>query len=111
MADLHVHIGAENTSVEVGQCETQMIGFWQVICDFTTQWIDIKVTEHVWEITLSTRISNKQGVIPEQWDHLIDCWVIRTSDLESNRILMTWKMAVNTTLDGQKLKPALDLFA
>ena len=56
-------------------------------------------------------IINKQGVGPEQWDHLIDRFVTRIIDLESKRTLWKWYIADKTNLDRLTLKAALDEFA
>jgi len=84
---------------------------WQDKGGLTTQWIDNKVRERMWEIAQSMSIINKQGAGPEQWDLLIDRCVTGISELESKRLLGKWYMADKTDLDGQKLKAALDEFA
>jgi len=48
------------------------MGIWQDKGGLTTQQIDNKVRERVWEIAQSMSIINKQGPSPEQWDLLID---------------------------------------
>ena len=63
------------------------MGIWQDEGGLTTQQMDNKVTEHVWEIAQPTRNINKQGAGPEQWDLLIDCCVTPISKLESKRPL------------------------
>ena len=77
----------------------------------TTQQIDNKARERVWEIAQSMSIINKQGAGPEQWDLLIDRCVTRISDLASKRPLWKWNIADKTNLDVQKLKEALEELA
>jgi len=87
------------------------MGIWQDEGGLTTQWIDNKVRERVWEIAQFMSIIKKQGTGPEQWDRIIDRCVTRISELQSKRLLWKWYMADKTNLDGQKLKAALDEFA
>jgi len=76
----------------------------------TTQQIDDKVRERIWEIAQSMSIINKQSAGPELWDLLIDHCITPISDLEYKWPLCKWYMANKTNLDGQKLKTALDEF-
>jgi len=111
MPTLQVRVWAENTGVGASQWAAETMGIWQDKGGLTTQRIDNKVRECVWEIAQSMSIVNKQGAGPEQWDHLIDHCVTPISDLESKRPLWKRYMADKTNLDGQKLKAALDEFA
>jgi len=86
------------------------MGIWQDKGGLTTQRMDNKVRQRVWEIGQSMSIINKQGASPEHWDLLIDRCVTRISKLESKRPLWKRYMADKTNLDGQKLKAALDEF-
>ena len=87
------------------------MGIWQDKGGLTTQRMNNKVRERIWEIAQSISIINKQGAGPEQWDLLIDGCVTRISELESKRPLWKRYLADKTNLDGQKLKAALDEFA
>ena len=97
--------------VGVSEWAAETMGIWQDKGGLTTQQIENKVMECVWEIAQSMRIINKQGAGPKQWDLLINCCVTWISDLEANRSLGKWYMAVKTNLAGQTLKVALDEFA
>jgi len=108
MPTLQVRVWAENTGVGVSQWAAETIGIWQNKCGLTTQRIDNKVREHVWEIAQSMSIINKQGASPEQWDILIDRCVTRISDLVSKRPLWNRYMADKTNIDGVIVKAALD---
>jgi len=99
------------TETRVVADAAETMGIWQDKGGLTTQQIDNKVRERVWEIAQSMSIIIKQGAGPEQWDLLIDCCVTRISELESERPLWKWYMADKTNLDGQKVKGALDEFA
>ena len=61
MPTLQVRIWAENDGVAVSQRAAEAMGIWQDKGGLTTQWIDYKVTECVWEIAQSKSILNKQG--------------------------------------------------
>jgi len=111
MPTLQVRVWAENGGVGVSQWAAETMGIWQNKGGLTTQRIDNKVRERIWEITQSMSIINKQGAGPEQWDLLTDRCVTRISELESNRPLWKWYMAENTNLNGQKLKAAPGEFA
>jgi len=111
MPTLQVRVWAEHAGVGVSQWAAETMGIWKDIGGLTTQWMDNKVRECVWEIAQSMSIINKQGTSPEQWDLLIDRCVTGISELESKRPLWKRYMADKTNLDGQKLKAALDEFA
>jgi hypothetical protein len=111
MPTLQVRVWAENAGVGVSQWAAETMGIWQDKGGLTTQRMDNKVRERVWEIAQSMSIINKQGAGPEQWDLLIDRCVTRISELESKRPLWKRYMADKTNLDGQKLMAALDEFA
>jgi len=111
MPTLQVRVWAENAGVGVSQWAAETMGIWQDKGGLTTQRMDNKVREHVWEIAQSMSIINKQGAGPEQWDLLIDRCVTRISELESKMPLWKRYMADKTNLNGQKLKAALDEFA
>jgi len=68
MPTLQVRIWAENTRVGVTQwvAETMGMVILQDKGGLTTQRIDNKVRERVWEIAQSMSIINKQGASPEQ---------------------------------------------
>ena len=87
------------------------MGIWQDEGGLTTQRIDNKVRERIWEIAQSMSFINKQGAGPEQWDLLTDCCITRISELESKWPLWKWYMADKTNPDGRKLKAALDELA
>jgi hypothetical protein len=110
MPTLQVRVWAENAGVGVSLWAAETMGIWQDKGGLTTQWIDNKVRERIWEIAQSMSIINKQGVGPKQWDLLIDRCVTRISELESKRLLWKRYMADKTNLDGQKLKAALNGF-
>ena len=110
MPTLQVCVWAENAGIAVSEWATETMEIWQHKGGLTTQWIDNKVRECVWEIAQSMRINNKQGASPEQWDLLIDRCVTLLSDLESQRLLWKQYMADKTNHDGQKLKAALAEF-
>jgi len=111
MPTLQVCAWVKYTGIGANQWAADTMGIWQDKGGLTTQRIDNKVRERVWEIAQSMSIINKQGAGPEQWDLLIDRCITRISELESNRPLWKWYMADKTNLDGQKLKAALDEFA
>jgi len=111
MPTLQVRIWAENAGVGVSQWAAETMGIWQNMGGLTTQRMDNKVRERIWEIARSMSIIHKQGASPEQWDLLIYRCVTRISELESKRPLWKWYMADKTNLDGQKFKAALDEFA
>jgi hypothetical protein len=96
-----VCVWAENAGVGVSQWAAETMGIWQDKGGLTTQWIDNKVREHVWEIAQSMRIINNQGTSPEKRDLLIDRCVTRISDLEYKRLLWKQYMADKTNLNGQ----------
>jgi len=111
MPTLHVRVWAENAGVGVSQWAAETMGIWQDKGGLTTQWMNNKVRERVWEIAHSMSIINKQGSSPEQWDLLIDRRVTRISELESKRPLWKRYIADRTNLNGQKVNAALDEFA
>jgi hypothetical protein len=86
-------------------------GIWQDQGGLTTQRIDNKVRERIWEIAQSIRIINQQGAGLEQWDLLINRCVTRLSEQESKRLLWKWYIAIKTNLDGHTLKAARHEFA
>jgi len=61
--------------VGVSEWAAETMGIWQDKGGLTTQQIENKVMECVWEIAQSMRIINKQGAGPKQWDLLINCCV------------------------------------
>ena len=87
------------------------MGIWHGKGGLTTQQNDHNVREHVWETAQSMSISNKLGAGPEQWNLLIDCSVTGINHLVSIRLLWTQFMEVDTNLNGQKQKEALDEFS
>jgi hypothetical protein len=111
MPTLQVRIWAENADVGVSQWAAAIIGIWQSKGGLTTQQIDIKVRELVWEMAQSISIVNKHGAGPEEWDLLIDRCVTPISNPESIRLLRKQFMAPKTNRDIQKLLAALDKFA
>jgi len=110
MPTLQVRVWAENAGVGVSQLAAETMRIRQDKGGLTTQWIDNKVRERVWEIAQSMSIINRRGAGPKQWNLLIDRCVSRTSDLESKRRLWKWYVADKTNLDGQKLNAAQDEF-
>jgi len=66
----------------------------------TTQQIDNKVRESVWEIAQSMRIINKQGPGHEQWDLVIDGCITQSSNLTSKMPLSRLYIADMTNLHG-----------
>jgi len=72
MPTLQVPVWAENAGVGVSQWAADTMGIWQDEGGLTTQRMDHKVREHVWEISQSMSIINNQGACPEQWSFLID---------------------------------------
>jgi hypothetical protein len=72
MPTLQVRIWSENTGVEGSQWAVETIWIWQDTGGLTTQWMDNKVRESVWEIAQSMSIIYKHGAGPEQWYLLID---------------------------------------
>ena len=111
MPTLHVRAWAENAGVGISQWAAETMGIWQDKGGLTTQWMDNKVRERVWEIAQSMSIINKQGAGPNHRDILINRWITRISELESKRPLWKRYKADMTNLDCQKLKPAVDDFA
>jgi len=85
------------------------MGIWQNKGGLTIHRIDNKVREHIWEITQSMSLFNKQGTGHNQWDLLIDRYVSQISDLVSKWPLWKWYMADRTNLNGQELKAGLDV--
>jgi hypothetical protein len=83
---------------------------WQDKGGLTTQQMDNKVREHVWEIAQSMSMINKQGAGPEQCDLIIDHCVTRIRELECKRPLWKRYMADKTNFDCQKLMAPLDKF-
>jgi hypothetical protein len=59
MPTLQVRVWAENIGVGVSQWAAETMGIWQDKGGLTTQWIDDKVMECVWEISQSMSIINK----------------------------------------------------
>jgi len=111
MLTVQVRAWAENAGVGVSQRATESIEIWQDKGGLTTQWINNKVRECIWEIAQSMSIINKQGAGAEQWHLPIDHCITRISDLESKRPLWDQYMADKTNVEGKKLKAALDAFA
>jgi len=111
MPPRQVCIWAKNMGVGVRQWTVDTMGIWQDKGGFTTQWIDYKVRERIWEIAQKMSIVNKQGAGPKQWDHLFNRCVTRISDLDSNKLLWKWYMADRTNLQGQIHKVALNRLA
>jgi len=66
MLTLQVRVWVESAGVGVSQLAAETMRNWQDKCGLTTQRIDDKVRERVWEFTQSMRIINKQGASPEQ---------------------------------------------
>jgi len=110
MQTFQVRVLAGNAGVGVSPWAAETMGIWQDKGGLTTQWMDNKVRERVWEIAQSMSIINKQHSGPEQWDLLIDHCVIWISALESKRPHWKRYMADQTNLDCQKPKAALDEF-
>jgi len=81
MATLEVRVWAENPGVGFSQWAAETMGIWQDKGGLTTQWIDNKVRECIWEIAQSMSIIHKQGAGPDQCDLLINRWVTRISEL------------------------------
>jgi len=111
MPTLQVGVWAENAGVGISQWAAETMRIWQDEGGLTTQRMDNKVREHVWEIAQSMSIINRQGASREEWDLLIDRCVTPITELESKRLLWKRYMADKTNLDGQKLKAALDASA
>jgi len=86
---LQVRVWADNAGVGVSQRAAATLGIWQDKGGLTTQQIDNKVRERVWEISQCMSIINKQGTGPEQWDLLMNRCSTRINQLESKRAL--WK--------------------
>jgi len=110
MPTLQVRFWAENSSVGVSQWAAESSSISQDRGGLTTQRIDNKVRERVWEIAQYMSISNMQGAGPEQWDLLIHWCVTQTGDLASNRPLWKRYLADKTNLDVHILKKGLDKF-
>jgi hypothetical protein len=72
---LQLCLWAQNAGVGVSQWAAKTLGNWQDQGGLTTQWMDNKVRECIWEIAQSMSIMNKQGTGPEHWDLLIDHFV------------------------------------
>jgi len=75
MPTRQVRVCVENAGVGVSQWAAETMGIWEDKGGLTTQRIDNKVRQRVWEIVQSMSIINKQGAGHEQWDLLIDRWV------------------------------------
>jgi len=97
---IQVPIWAENPGDGVSQWAAETMGIWQDKGGLTTQQIDNKVRERIWEIAQSMSIINKQMAGPEQWDLEIDRWVTQISNLASKSPLWICSMADNTNFDG-----------
>ena len=111
MPTLLVRIWAEHASIGVSQWAVETMVIWDDRGGLTTQRMDNKVREHIWEIAQSMSIINKQGGGPKQWNLLIHRCITRISDPESDRLLWKWYITGKTNLDSQRLKAALDEFA
>jgi hypothetical protein len=72
MPTLQVQVWAENACVGVSQLAAETMAIWHDKSGLTTQWIENKVRECVWEIALYMGIINKHSASPEQWDFRID---------------------------------------
>jgi hypothetical protein len=104
-------VWAENAGVGVSQWAAETMGIRQDKGGLTTQRMDNKVRERVWETAPSMSIIDMQCAGPEQWDLLIDHCITRISELGSKRSLWKQFMADKTNLEVQKLKAALDEWA
>jgi len=111
MPTLQVRVWAENAGVGASNWVAKTMRIWQDKGGLSTQQIDNKLRERVWEISQSMSMINKQGAGPEQSDVQIDRCVTRISDLQSKRPLWKRYMADKTNLNGQKLNAALYEFA
>jgi len=83
-----VRVRAENTAVGVRQWAAETMVIWQDKGGLTTQWIDNKMRECIWEIAQSMSLVNKQGAGPEQSDLITDCCVTRIRDLAPKKASM-----------------------
>jgi hypothetical protein len=79
MPTLQLCSWAKNAGVGINQWAAETMRIWQDECVMTTQRIDNKVRERIWEIARSMSIVNNQGAGPDQWDLLMDCCVTRIS--------------------------------
>jgi hypothetical protein len=59
MPTLQVCIWAKNARVKVSHLARETLGIWQDKGGWTTQQIDNKVRERIWEITQSMKIISK----------------------------------------------------
>jgi len=66
MPTLQVCVWAENAGDGVSQWAAETMGIWQDKGGLTTQRMDDRVRECIWEIAQSMRIINRQGASPEQ---------------------------------------------
>jgi len=107
---LPVCIYAKNGSFGASHWAAESLGIGQDKGGLTTQWIDIKVRERVWEIAQSMSIITKQDAGRQPGDLQLDCRVTRICDLVAKRPLYNRYMAGKNDFDGQKLNPALDVF-
>jgi len=110
MPTLQICVWAEKAGVGVSQWAAETMGICHDKGGLTTQQIDNKVTELIYEISQSMSIINKQGASPEQWNLQMDHCVTRISDLASKKWVYKWSMTDITKLDSQKLKAALEEF-
>jgi hypothetical protein len=110
MPTLQVHFWAENAGAGVSQLAAETLGIWQDKGGLTTQCIDNKLRECVWESAQSISRFNKQHAGHKQRDLLIDLCITQFRGVKSKRLLRKRYMADKTNLDGQKLKAALDEF-
>jgi len=111
MPTLQGGIWAEIVGVGVSQWAAETMGIWQDTGGLTTQRIDNKVREHVWDIAQSMNIINKQGGGPKQYNLLIDHFSTRMSDQASTTLLRNRYITDQTKLYCQKLKAARFGFA
>ena len=111
MPTLQVCAWVKYTGIGANQWAADTMGIWQDKGGLTTQRIDNKVRERVWEIAQSMSIINKQGAGPEQCNLLIDRCVTGNSHLACKWPLWKQYVADKTNLAGQRLKAALDEFA
>jgi hypothetical protein len=84
MLTLKVGFWAENAGVGVSQPATETMRIWHNLGGLKIQWMHNEVMGHVWEITESMSIHDKQSAGPKQWDVLIDRCVMWLSYLASN---------------------------
>jgi hypothetical protein len=68
MLTLQVRVWAENANVGASQWAAATMGIWQDKGGLTTQQMDNKVMELVWEIAQTLSTIHKQCTSPKQWD-------------------------------------------